>query len=98
MSGILIFFAAAVTRRVKCLDRVLRTAARLVGRIPRFGRVSGYMRDVLHWLPYPQLGGVVVIDAAIGAHGKSWPRFKPGTLLHCCSDLGQVVNLSLSVA
>src|SRR6218665_232814 len=26
----------------------------LVGRIPRFGRVSGYMRDVLHWLPYPQ--------------------------------------------
>src|SRR6218665_554899 len=44
------------------------------------------------------LGGVVVIDAAIGAHGKSRPRFKPGTLLHCCSDLGQVVNLSLSVA
>src|SRR6218665_1160520 len=38
----------------KCLDRVLRTAALLVGRIPRFGRVSGYMRDVLHWLPYPQ--------------------------------------------
>src|SRR6218665_1584479 len=30
------------------LDRVLRTAARLVGRIPRFGRVSGYMPDVLH--------------------------------------------------
>src|SRR6218665_1897868 len=42
------------TCRVKCLDRVLRTTARLVGRIPRFGRVSGYMRDVLHWLPYPQ--------------------------------------------
>jgi len=35
-------------------DRVLRTAARIVGRIRRFGRVSGYMRDVLHWLPYPQ--------------------------------------------
>src|SRR6218665_3609108 len=42
------------TCRVKCLDRVLRTAARLVGRIPRFGRVSGYMRDVTHWLPHPQ--------------------------------------------
>jgi len=40
--------------RLKCLDRVLRTAARLVGRIPKFGRVSAYMRDVLHWLPYPQ--------------------------------------------
>ena len=44
------------------------------------------------------LGGVVVIDAAFGAHGKSRPRFKPGTLLLRCSDLGQVVNLSLSVA
>src|SRR6218665_2350601 len=42
------------TCRVKCLDRVLLTAARLVGRIPRFGRVSGYMRDVLYWLPYQQ--------------------------------------------
>src|SRR6218665_3115414 len=42
------------TCRVKFLDRVLRTAARLGGRIPKFGRVSGYMRDVLHWLPYPQ--------------------------------------------
>src|SRR6218665_2969274 len=42
------------TCRVKCLDRVLRTAARLVGRIPRFDGVSGYMRDVLRWLPYPQ--------------------------------------------
>jgi len=38
--------------RLKCLDRVLRTTARLVG--PRFGRVSGCMRDVLHWIPYPQ--------------------------------------------
>ena len=44
------------------------------------------------------LGGVVVISAAFGAHGKSRPRFKPGTLLCRCSDLGQVVNLSLSVA
>src|SRR6218665_1985526 len=42
--------------------------------------------------------GVVVIDAAIGAHDKSRPRFKPDTLLQRCSDLGQVVNLSLSVA
>ena len=40
--------------RIGSLNRVLRTAARLVGRIPRFGRVSEYMRDVLHWLPYPQ--------------------------------------------
>ena len=26
----------------------------LLGHIPRFGRVSGYMRNILHWLPYPQ--------------------------------------------
>ena len=40
--------------------------------------------------PLRGFGGVVVIDAAI--------RFAPGTLPHHCSDLGQVVNLSLSVA
>ena len=39
---------------LNCLDWVLRTAARLVGHIPRFGRVAGYIWDVLHWLPYPQ--------------------------------------------
>ena len=26
-------------------------AARLVGGIPRFGHISEYMRDVLHWIP-----------------------------------------------
>ena len=33
------------------LDRVLRCAARLIGRIPKYASVSAYMRDVLHWLP-----------------------------------------------
>src|SRR6218665_3148136 len=32
----------------------LRTAARLSGRIPKFGHVSRYMLDVLHWLPLKQ--------------------------------------------
>ena len=36
------------------LDRVLRSAARLIGRIPKFVSVSAYMRDVLHWLPVAQ--------------------------------------------
>src|SRR5688572_14149786 len=31
----------------------MRAAARLIGRIARFGHVSDYMRDVLHWLPFP---------------------------------------------
>jgi len=30
-------------------------------------------------------------------HWRTRPRFAPGTLPHRCSDLGQVVNLSLSV-
>src|SRR5688572_2822782 len=36
------------------LDRVLRSAARLIGRIPKYASVSAYMRDVLHWLPASQ--------------------------------------------
>lgn len=36
------------------LDRVLRSAARLVGHIPKYASVSAYMRDVLHWLPVAQ--------------------------------------------
>src|SRR5688572_5700526 len=39
---------------VGCLVRVMRAAARLIGRIARFGHASDYMRDVLHWLPFPQ--------------------------------------------
>ena len=40
--------------RSGCLNRVLRSAARLCGRIPKFGHVSAYMLDVLHWLPLLQ--------------------------------------------
>src|SRR6218665_1679489 len=36
------------------LDRVLRSATRLIGGIPKFGHVSKYMLDVLHWLPAEQ--------------------------------------------
>src|SRR6218665_449248 len=40
--------------RLGCLDRVLRSAARLIGGIPKFDHVSKYMLDVLHWLPAEQ--------------------------------------------
>src|SRR6218665_4027998 len=40
--------------RLGCLERVIRTAARLIGGIPRTGHVSAYMLDVLHWLPLQQ--------------------------------------------
>ena len=37
-----------------CLDRVLRSAARLIGGMPKFGHVSKYLHDVLRWLPADQ--------------------------------------------
>src|SRR6218665_2836223 len=33
------------------LDRVLRSAAHLVGGLSKFSSITAYMRDVLHWLP-----------------------------------------------
>jgi len=36
------------------LDRVLRSAARLIGGVPKYTSISGYMRDTLHWLPIRQ--------------------------------------------
>jgi len=36
------------------LDRVLQSAARLIGHIPKYISVSAYMCDVLHWLPVSQ--------------------------------------------
>src|SRR6218665_153416 len=47
-------FAGLPVGRLWCLDRVLCTAARLSGRIPKFGHVSSYMLDVLHWLLHQQ--------------------------------------------
>src|SRR6218665_2633127 len=50
-SSILAGLPLAQTAR---LDRVLRCAARLIGRISKYGSVSAYMRDTLHWLPIAQ--------------------------------------------
>ena|SRR6218665_3574703 len=36
------------------LDRVLRSAACLVGGLSKFSSITAYMRDVLHWLPISQ--------------------------------------------
>src|SRR6218665_3792845 len=35
-------------------NRVLRSAARLIGRVSKFDNISANMRDVLHWLPLRQ--------------------------------------------
>ena len=40
--------------RLSSLERVFRSAARLVGSIPRYGSVSSYMHHTLHWLPLRQ--------------------------------------------
>ena len=38
-----------ITCRLSCLDRVQRSAARLIGKIEKFDHVNQYMLDVLHW-------------------------------------------------
>ena len=43
-------YAGLPACRLGCLDRVLRSAARLISGIPKFRLVSKYMLDVLHWL------------------------------------------------
>src|SRR6218665_578563 len=40
--------------RMEKLRRVHRAAARLNGGFRKFDHISHYMRDVLHWLPFPQ--------------------------------------------
>jgi hypothetical protein len=47
-------YAGLPAARLSCLVRVLRSAARLIGRIPKFDHISSYMLDVLHWLPLRQ--------------------------------------------
>jgi hypothetical protein len=39
---------------LNCLNKILRSAARLVGGISRFDHVSAFMGDDLHWLPLQQ--------------------------------------------
>src|SRR5678815_5370709 len=36
------------------LQSILNAAARLIGGIPKFAHISGYIRDTLHWLPIQQ--------------------------------------------
>src|SRR6218665_1018743 len=47
-------YAGLPVGRLQCLARVQRTAARLSGRTPKFGHVSRYLLDVLHWLSLQQ--------------------------------------------
>src|SRR6218665_3239188 len=47
-------YASLPACRLGCLDRVLRSAALLIGGIPKFGHVSKYMLDVLDWPPAEQ--------------------------------------------
>ena len=50
-SSVLVGLPPTMTAR---LDRVLRSAARLIGGVPKYASISSYMRDTLHWLPIRQ--------------------------------------------
>src|SRR6218665_3462859 len=47
-------YAGLPACRLGCLDRVLRSAAHLIGGISKFGHVSKYTLDVLRWPPAEQ--------------------------------------------
>ena len=47
-------YAGLPSGRLSSLDRILRAAARLIGHLPKFGHVTNYMLEVLHWLPVRQ--------------------------------------------
>ena len=40
--------------RLQPLNGVLRAAARMIGSVPRFGHITDFMWDILHWLPVQQ--------------------------------------------
>src|SRR6218665_2828637 len=40
--------------RLACLDRTQHSATCLIGQIPKFSQVTGYMLEILHWLPVQQ--------------------------------------------
>src|SRR6218665_1581593 len=60
-----------------------------VGRIPRFGRVSGYMRYVLHWLPYPQRIVAVLVRHCLEGLAPLFLR------KHCCPTVAIKRRISL---
>ena len=49
-------------RRLRCLDRILGSAASLSGCIPKFDHIFSYMLDVLHWLPLQQRNSYHIIS------------------------------------
>src|SRR5678815_976067 len=65
--------------RLHLLEGVLRAAARLIGGVPKFGHISAFMRDVLHWLPVQQrihyrvspLSGTVFWSEHLSISGRS---------------------------
>src|SRR6218665_3333718 len=36
--------------RLQPLDGIIRAAAKMIGGVPKFGQISQFMRDTLHWL------------------------------------------------
>src|SRR6218665_1075888 len=47
-------YAGLPSVRLVCFHRIQTSAARLIGQIPKFGYVTGYMLEGLRWLPVRQ--------------------------------------------
>src|SRR6218665_1896966 len=85
-----------VTVRLGCLERIIRSAARLVGGIPRTGHLSAYLLDVLHWLPLQQRNmlriGAMVWRCVLGLARPTSEIFAvppPGTRGRCSLCLSE---------
>jgi len=67
--------------RLQPLDGVLRAAARMIGGIPKFGHISEFMRDTIHWLPVRQrihyrLSTIVSLFNILSTNRNSYNRCK----------------------
>ena len=75
-------------RYARC-NQSMCCAARLIGRIPKYGSVSAYMRDMLHWLPIAQRISyriaVLVWRCLLGS--------APGYLCELCKPVDYLVYL-----
>src|SRR6218665_3443999 len=69
--------------RMEKLRRVRRAAARLIGGFRKFDHIYHYMRDVLHWLPFPQRISYRIASLM----WRCWSGWAPSYLRELCRPL-----------
>src|SRR6218665_1712829 len=70
-----------VYNRHAMFHRHHRAAARLIGGFRQFDHISHYVRDVLHWLPFPQLISYRIASLVWRCLSGWAPSYLPSSLL-----------------